>query len=155
MRRRRKIESQDTMTWLILALLGIPLWLCAIALIALVLRKRSRKHSRGIAVRVRSEPGKRWVSGRATWINDMFVFSARPAVLRERAVWVTGAQARVASPEEVRALRRVAADPIVGIFALADGRRIQVAAAPRHAQALLGPYAAQLDLAAEFAFASR
>ena len=147
---------EEKTRWLILALLGIPLWLCAIALIALVLRKRSpRKHSRGIAVRVRSEPGKRWVSGRATWINDMFVFSARPAVLRERAVWVTGAQARGASPEEVRALRRVAADPIVGIFALAEGRRIQVAAAPRHAQALLGPYAAQLDLAAEFAFASR
>ena len=142
------------MTWLILALLGIPLWTCAIALIVLVLRRWSpRKHSRGIAVRVRSRPGKHWASGRARWINDMFVFSPRPALLRERVVWVTGAQARVASSEEVRALRWVAADPIVVVLELAEGRTIEAAAAPHRAQALLGPYANQLDLVPDFASA--
>jgi len=50
--------------WAILAMLGVPLWLIAIALLVLVLRNRGlRKRVLDIPMRLRVDPEGRWRRG--------------------------------------------------------------------------------------------
>ncbi len=62
-------EVAEEMVWAVLALLGVPLWLCAVAILALLYRNRSLRRRPGdIPVRV-LRPGKtRWVRGHAGWL---------------------------------------------------------------------------------------
>ena len=72
-------EVEPTMIWAILALLGVPLWLCAPGILSLVLRNRElRKRYGDIPVRVRRAGKKRWTRGHAIWVSDVFACAARP-----------------------------------------------------------------------------
>ena len=67
------------MIWAILAILGIPLWFCAVAILILVIRNRSLRRRMGdVPVRV-LRPGKqRWSRGHALWVSDVFAWRGIP-----------------------------------------------------------------------------
>ena len=67
------------MIWAILALLGVPVWLCALGISVLVLRRRAIMGRPGnISVRVRPFGRSRWTRANAVWVSDVFVWRARP-----------------------------------------------------------------------------
>ena len=59
-------KEDDLVIWAILALLGVPLWLCAIGITVLVFRNRAlRKRHRDLPVRVLRAGKKRWIRANA------------------------------------------------------------------------------------------
>jgi hypothetical protein len=72
------------MIWAILALLGVPLWLCALGILAIFLNNRKlRKRYGDIPVRVRRPGKKRWTRGHAIWVSDVFAWRGSPAAWNE------------------------------------------------------------------------
>ena len=72
------------MIWALLVLLGVPLWLCALGILAMVLRNRSlRKRYGDIPARVRHPGKKRWTRGHAIWVADVFAWRGSPAAWNE------------------------------------------------------------------------
>ena len=130
------------MIWALLALLGVPLWLCALGILALVYRNRSlRKRYGDIPVRVQ-RPGKtRWTRGHAVWVSDVFAWRGSPAAWREDLVRVVGASARSATPEERKALHRLGDEPVVATLTTGQDDVLRVAASAGHRSALSGPFA--------------
>ena len=116
------------MIWAILALLGVPLWLCAIALGSIAFRNRKlRKRPGNVPVRV-LVPGKtRWSAGHGLWVSDVFAWRGSPAAWREDLVQVRGASARVPDAEMEKRLHRIGDQPVVATFVLADGGTLEVA----------------------------
>ena len=72
------------MVWAFLAWVGVPLWLCALGIFALVYRNRALRRRHGnIPVRV-LRPGKtRWTRGHAVWVKDVFAWRGSPAAWNE------------------------------------------------------------------------
>ena len=127
------------MIWAILAFLGVPLWLIALALLNLAYRNRTLRHRPGnVPARVRA-PGKRWKRGHGVWVHDTFAFRGSPAAWEEVLEYVQEASARPATPEEDHKLRGLD-DPIIATLTTADGRTIEAAAARRDRIKLLGPF---------------
>jgi hypothetical protein len=127
------------MIWAILALLGVPLWLCALGILVLVLRNRSlRRRSEDIPCRVRAGPDHRWRRGHGTWVHDVFAFRASPAGWNVRLDWVESGDTRPPAGREVHQLRHLT-DPTIATFALADGGRLEVAVPGEATSRLLGP----------------
>jgi len=63
------------MIWIILVILGVPLWLCAGGIAYMVLLNRRLRHRQGdITVRVRDAPNERWRRGHAVWVGDVFAY---------------------------------------------------------------------------------
>ena len=68
------------MIWAILALLGVPLWLCALGILTAVVQNRKlRKRYGDIPVGVRGPGKKRWTRGHAIWVSDVFAWRGTPA----------------------------------------------------------------------------
>ena len=134
------------MIWVILAAVGVPLWLCAIAVLTLVVRNRALRARPGnVAVRVRPEGKSRWMPGHSLWVNDVFAYRGSPAAWKEGLFWVTAASERPADAEERKHLRRIGDKPVIATLTVDDGdttRRLDVAARASDARTLLGPYAA-------------
>ncbi len=130
------------MVWIILAFLGIPLWLCAVGILAMVLRNRSlRKRHGDIPVRVR-RPGKsRWTRGHAVWVSDVFAWRGSPAGWNEEMLQVTGVSVRRADTEEQHQLRHLGDEVRIASLSSADGEDLEVAMAPDGEAAVLGPFA--------------
>src|SRR6266542_7103772 len=127
------------MIWAILALLGVPLWLCAIGIFLLLFNNRKlRKREGDIPVRVRRPGKKRWTRGHAIWVSDVFAWRGSPAAWNEDLLQVSGAMLRAADAEERKKLHRLGDDPGVATLVLADGRSLEVAAASGRSSALLG-----------------
>jgi hypothetical protein len=127
------------MIWAILALLGVPLWLVAGALGAIVFRNRSlRRRPGNIPCRVQTKPGGRWVRGNGIWVHDVFAFRAGLASWTDRLMWVRQVSLRPPSSAEAGKLKRLA-DPMVAIFLLDDGTELPVAAAGSLQAELSGP----------------
>jgi hypothetical protein len=126
--------------WAILALLGVPLWLCAIAILVLVLRNRGlRKRALDIPMRLRVDGKGRWHRGHGLWVHDVLAFRGSPAAWNEGLLWVTGATTREPTPEEAHKFRRLD-HPVVAILTVADGPDSEAVAARQHRELLLGPY---------------
>ena len=130
------------MVWVILFLLGIPLWLCAAGIIMLLLENRSlRKRPGDMPVRVKP-PGKtRWSRGHAIWVSDVFAWRSSPASWKEGLVHVTGLSLRSPSDEERHKLRRLGDDVHIAMLSSAAGKLLEVATGPEHGTALPGPFA--------------
>src|SRR5512139_3788823 len=129
------------MIWAILAMLGVPLWLCAAGILALVYRNKSLRQRHGdIPVRVQRAGKKRWTRGHAVWVSDVFAWRGSPAAWKEDLLQVSGAALRAADAEEHKKLHRLGSDPTVANLALTDGESLEVAVAPEHGSALLGPF---------------
>lgn len=68
------------MIWAILVMLWVPLWLCAIAILVLVLRNRGlRKRALNIPMRLRVDPEGRRQRGHGLWVHDVLAFRGSPA----------------------------------------------------------------------------
>jgi hypothetical protein len=130
------------MIWAILALLGVPLWLCAFAIGTIAFRNRNlRKRPGNVPVRV-LVPGKtRWSAGHGVWVSDVFAWRGSPAAWREDVVQVSDASARVPEAEVEKRLHRIGDHPVVATFVLADGGTLEVAGGSEHRDELLGPFA--------------
>jgi hypothetical protein len=133
------------MIWAILALLGVPLWLCAIATVVLVFRNRAlRKRPGDISVRVLRAGKKRWTRAHAIWVSDVFAWRASPASWNEGLVQVTDASLHEhVDAETAKKLHRLGDSPVVASLTLVGGAVIEVAARPEHRAALMGPFANQ------------
>ena len=131
------------MIWAILALLGIPLWFCAIAIGTVVFRNRKlRKRPGNAPVRVLI-PGKtRWSAGHGVWVSDVFAWRGSPAAWDEDLLQVRDVIPRGADPQERKKLRRLGEHPAIATLALSDGETLDVAAGSEQRAALLGPFAA-------------
>lgn len=129
------------MVWALLAMVGVPLWLCALGLTALVFRNRKLRTRHGdIPVRVR-RPGKtRWARGHAVWVSDVLAWRGSPAAWNENIFQVMGATVRGADAEERKALHLLGDDPVIATLTTADGSAFAVAAKAEHRSALLGPF---------------
>lgn len=129
------------MIWAILALLGVPLWLCAVGIMALVFRNRSlRKRHGDIPVRVLRPGRKHWTRAHAVWVSDVVAWRGSPAAWREDLIRISAAEFRGMTPEEQKRLRHL--DGAVVASFRTDGAVIDVATTAEHRSALLGPFAA-------------
>ena len=129
------------MIWAVLALLGVPLWLCALAIIALVLRNRSlRKRPGNMSLRVQRPGRHRWTRANALWVSDVFLWRASPAAWAEDVHHITEVRPRAATPEERKKLHRLDDDPAIATMTTSDGVTFDVAAAADTRRTLLGPH---------------
>jgi hypothetical protein len=134
------------MIWAILLLLGVPLWLCAVAIGVLILRNRSlRKRAGNVPARLRAAPGKRWTRGHGLWVHDVWAFRGSPAAWSEKLVWVTGVTIRRVTADEAEKLRGLGENPTVAVLAY-DGGTMEVAASAAHRAQLIGPFAHSISL---------
>ena len=130
------------MIWVILAAIGVPLWLCAVGILTVIIQNRKlRKRYGDIPVRVR-RPGKsRWRRGHAVWVSDVFAWRGSPAAWDEELLEVTAATLREPSTEERRKLRHLDDDPVIATLSPADdGPAVEVASAAAQRAALLGQF---------------
>jgi hypothetical protein len=130
------------MIWAILALVGVPLWLCAVAITVLVLRNRKlRKRPGSLPVRIRVAGKGRWHPGHGLWVHDVFAFRGSPAAWKESLVQVGSvAAAQPATEEQEKGLHRLGDHPVVANFELVPNGSLQLAAHAEHASLLLGPF---------------
>jgi len=126
--------------WIILAALGIPLWMLAGALALLFSRARSLREREGdLSVRVRRQGAKRWTKGHAIWVHDVFAFDATMLVWVDVLLPVSAATVGPVGAEDQHALRRLDA-PVVASLVGDDGQLLEVAATGSRADGLLGPF---------------
>jgi len=132
------------MIWIILAALGVPLWLCLVAIVTLVMRNRTlRTRGENVPVRRRLAGKTRWRRGHGVWIHDVFAFRGSPAAWSESLDWVATATTRaVTDASEAKKLRRLGERPTVAVLTMVDGSTIEYATSTEHALNLLGPFAA-------------
>jgi hypothetical protein len=127
--------------WALLAAVGVPLWLCAIAILTLVVRNRSlRRRPGNVAVRMRKGGSRRWTPGHAVWTHDVLAFRGSPAAWREALLWVTAADVREATSDERKKLHRIGERPVVATFTIEDGTVIEAAARAEDRDDLLGAF---------------
>ena len=127
------------MIWAILALLGVPLWFCALGIGVLVLRNRSlRKRSGDVPVRVRLAGKKHWVRGHGTWIHDVFAFRGSPAAWQEHLLWVDSATIVPGSAADQKKLRHLGTGFVIARFHCPNGESADFATSAGHATALMG-----------------
>ena len=133
------------MIWVILAAVGVPLWLCTLAILTLVLRNRAlRKRTGNMPVRVLRPGKKRWVRGHGVWIHDVFAFRGSPAAWKEELIWVSEVSLRAPSPEERDGWRQLGDDPVVAVLKPAEAvdDTIEVAVRGQHRDLIGGPFMA-------------
>jgi hypothetical protein len=130
----------------ILAALGVPLWLCTIAILTLLSRNRAIRHRPGnTPVRIHRTGSKRWTRGHAVWAHDVFAFRGSPAAWTEELQWISELQPRPATEAELHKLRRLD-EPVVATFTSYDtSRTFEVATPASHRLFLLGPLATASD----------
>jgi hypothetical protein len=136
------------MIWALLAFVGVPLWLCALGIFALVYRNRALRRRHGdIPVRV-LQPGKtRWTRGHAVWVGDVFAWRGSPAAWDEYLELIAGASVQDPSPEVLKKLHHLGDAVVVASLTTDDDIVLRVATTAEHRAALLGPYARASGLA--------
>lgn len=130
------------MVWATLALLGIPLWLCALGILIMLIQNRKlRKRHGDIPVHVRRPGKKHWHRGHAVWVSDVFAWRGSPAAWDEDLFHVSELAPRQAAPEELKKLHRISDDPVVATLTDVEGEQLDVAVTQELRGALLGPFA--------------
>ncbi len=129
------------MIWALLVFLGVPLWLCALGIFALLFRNRSLRTRRGdLPVRV-LRPGKsRWTRGHALWISNVLAWRGSPAAWSESLEEIVEVRLDRVTPEEQKRLHRLGEGPAVAALTTADGAVVRVATTADRSSALLGPF---------------
>jgi hypothetical protein len=126
--------------WVILALLGVPLWLCAIGILVLVFRNRGlRKRAADIPMRVRLDAKGRWHRGHGLWVHDVLGFRGSPAAWKEALLWAADGTPRELTSEEAHKFRRLD-QPVVATFTAVDGPAFEAVTTRQHLPLLLGPF---------------
>jgi len=79
------------MIWAVLALLGIPLWLCAVGILDLVFRDRGRRRRAvDIPMLPRLAVKGRLHRGHGLWVHGVLGFRGSPAAWNEALLWAAG-----------------------------------------------------------------
>jgi hypothetical protein len=134
------------MIWALLILLGVPLWLCALGITALVYRNRLLRTRRGdIPVRVLRPGKKRWMRGHALWVSEVFAFRGSPAAWNEDLHLITRVSLAEATPADSKALHRMGEGVVVASLTTDDNTVLRVATAAAHRSPVLGPFAPHAD----------
>ena len=129
------------MIWAALLALGVPLWLCAAGILALVFRNRSlRKRPGNVPCKFRPMDEKKWTSGHGVWVSDVFAWGGSTAAWKSELAWTAGLATRPADEEERKKLRRLGNAPLIVSLALAEGGTVEVAARREDRADLLGPF---------------
>ena len=139
------------MVWILLAALGVPIWLVVGALGGALLSRRRFRRAPGVfPCKVRpgsgsgsDDPG-RWprTAAYARWVHDVLLVHAGLALVRNRAMPVAGLDGDISTLPEVRVKR----DAAVSIRArLDDGSVVEVAAPGSMREALVGPFLALME----------
>jgi hypothetical protein len=83
------------MIWAFLALLGIPIWIIAVVLIA-VFRNRKKVRSNPDMFEYKLRENDEWKRGKgfARWVSDVLIFHAGIALIRSNAVQVAAVEVR-------------------------------------------------------------
>jgi hypothetical protein len=133
------------MIWAILAMLGVPLWLCAGGILYLILTNRKLRKRRGdVPVRVKQPGSTRWKRGHAIWVSDVFAWRGSPAAWNEELLQVISLRLRSPDDEEAKELHHLGDGFRIASLTSADGATYEVATDTEHGHALLGPFAATL-----------
>lgn len=128
------------MIWAILALLGVPLWLCAIGIFVLVFRNRGlRKRYADMPLRLRVDGKGRWHRGHGLWVHDVLGFRGSPAAWNEALLWATSGTARELTSDEAHKFRRLD-QPVAASFTVVDGPAFDAVTTQQHRSLLLGPF---------------
>jgi hypothetical protein len=134
--------ERSTMIWAILALLGVPLWVCAAGILYVVMNNRKLRERRGdVPVRVKQPGSTRWRRGHAIWVSEVFAWRGSPAAWNEELIQVVALDFRSPDAEEAKKLHRLGDDLSIGSLTSADGATYEVATDAEHRPALLGPFA--------------
>jgi hypothetical protein len=103
------------MIWVILAALGVPLWLCAVGITVIVFRTRGLSRRGGnIHVRVLRSGHTRWTRGQGLWVSDVFAWRGSPAAWAEDLVPLVAATSRSMAEGERKALHSPTHEPGAG-----------------------------------------
>ena len=128
------------MIWAILAMLGIPLWLCATGIVVLMMRNRAIRHRPGNApVRRRRKGKSRWTRGHGVWVHDVFAFRGSPAAWAESLIPVREVVTLSPTAADLKKLHRLGSGPLLARFTDDDGEHVDFATTAEHALDLLGP----------------
>ena len=139
------------MIWIVLAALGIPLWVVAGALVAaLWCRREFKRGPETFRARTRIVTGE--VAGikeswsrrlYARWVHDVVVVHRGLALVRRNELGVARATGplTMGDPAEIRGL---GAHPVVLTLILDSGAAVQLAAAADHRGTMVGPFTAAL-----------
>lgn len=129
------------MVWAILALIGIPLWLCAVGIFILLHNNRSLRTRPGnIPVRVLPPGAKRWKRGHGLWVSDVFAWRSSPAGWSEDLCEATKVEIADARAEEKARLHGLGENPVVARLELRDRDDLVVASRSADREALIGPF---------------
>ena len=130
------------MVWAILALLGIPLWLCAVGL-SLILHNRALRHSPGsVNVRRRRADKSRWTRGYGVWVHDVFQFRGSLAAWATSLTPVRDVVMLLPSASDRKKLHRIDAGPAIVRMIDDGGNHVDFATSSARVLELLGPFAA-------------
>ena len=134
------LTEGDIMIWAILALLGVPLWLCAIGILVLVFRNRGlRKRAADIPMRLRVDAKGRWHRGHGLWVHDVLGFRGSPAAWNEALLWAASGTTRELTSEKAHKFRRLD-QPVAATFTAADGPGFEAVTTRQHLPRLLGAF---------------
>lgn len=129
------------MIWAVLALIGVPLWLCALGILALVFRnRRLRKRPGSVPVRVREEGQGRWRPGHAVWVHDVFAFRGSPAAWKETLFQARSIADVHPRGENDSGIHRLGDNVVIATLSLVPGGKLQVAARAEQQGLLTGPF---------------
>jgi hypothetical protein len=140
------------MVWIVLAALGVPVWLLVGVLVAGLWSRRAFKRSPGVfpaKVRVAAGHlaghGTSWArqTAYARWVHDVLLVHRGLALVRNTALPVTSAEGPLApsAPGEITGLGPT---PVMLSLILDNGTTVQLAGRAEDREALVGPYAAVL-----------
>ena len=134
------------MVWIALAALGVPLWLCALGVLALLSRNRTlRRRGGDLPVRVRREGSTRWIRGHAVWVSEVLAWRGSPAAWREDLLRITALSSRPVDANDPKKLHRLGRGAVVAHLTTEEGQLLEVATSSEHAAALTGPFATGSD----------
>ena len=130
------------MIWALLVFVGVPAWLCAAGILALVYRNRALRHRYGdIPVRVLRAGKTRWTRGHAVWVSDVFAWRGSPAAWNEDLELIVSVDLRDTTLDGQKGAHGMGADAVGVSLTTEDGTVLQVATAAEHRAALIGPFA--------------
>ena len=136
------------MIWVILALLGIPLWLIAAGLTFTVWHHRDVTKRPGIfACKARASAGEvsalgdkfPRLSGHALWVHRVLIIYSGPSRSRSDPYGVAGVE-RPLVPADTDAVKRLGGQPQLLTLRLDGGAVIEIAVARGDSELLLGPF---------------
>jgi hypothetical protein len=129
------------MIWVILAFLGVPLWLIAVGILVVFFdNRRLRQRDGNIPVRVKRPGKRRWRRGHAIWVSDVFAWRGSPAAWTEDLEHVAGVTLRSPDPEERKKLHRLGDGFVIATMTPVDGGSFGVAVRSEAREAILGPF---------------